>query len=157
MLAQVGASHLAEERVGTLSGGEAQRILIAHALIGRPRLLLLDEPLANLDLRAEQEVVALLADISHREHIAILISAHDMNPLLPVTDRIVYLAHGRSASGTTDEVIRSEVLTALYGQHIDVLRVHERILVVAGARGTLEDPAASPTDAAGEPGIVPLP
>jgi len=138
MLAAVGALSFADARVGDLSGGEQQRILIAHALISAPKLLLLDEPLANLDIRSEQEVVALIAQIAREQQIAVLISAHDMNPLLQVMDRIVYLAAGRAASGTTDEVVRSNVLSALYGHHVDVLRVHDRVLVVA-------EPAGSPT------------
>jgi zinc/manganese transport system ATP-binding protein len=132
MLEAVGARAFADARVGQLSGGEQQRILIAHALISRPRLLLLDEPLANLDLRAAQEVVRLLARIATEQQIAVLISAHEMNPLLPVMDRIVYLAAGRAASGAVGEVVRTEVLSALYGHHVDVLRVHGRVLVVAG-------------------------
>jgi zinc/manganese transport system ATP-binding protein len=133
MIDAVDARAFADERVGRLSGGEQQRILIAHALISRPALLLLDEPLANLDLRSAQEVVALLSGIAAEQRIAVLISAHEMNPLLPVMDRIVYLAAGRAASGTTDEVVRSDVLSGLYGHHVDVLRVHGRVLVVAGA------------------------
>jgi len=133
MIDAVDAKSFADERVGRLSGGEQQRILIAHALISRPQLLLLDEPLANLDLRSAQEVVRLLSRIASEQRIAVLISAHEMNPLLPVMDRIVYLAAGRAASGTTEEVVRSEVLSGLYGHHVDVLRVHGRVLVVAGA------------------------
>ena len=133
MLQAVDAERFADARVGQLSGGEQQRVLIAHALIARPQLLLLDEPLANLDLRAAQEVVRLLARIAAEQQIAILISAHEMNPLLPVMDRIVYLAGGRAASGTTKEVVRADVLSELYGSHVDVLNVHGRVLVVAGA------------------------
>jgi zinc/manganese transport system ATP-binding protein len=133
MLDAVDAGAFADARVGNLSGGEQQRVLIAHALIGAPKLLLLDEPLANLDLRSGQEVVGLLARIAREQDIAVLISAHEMNPLLPVMDRIVYLAAGRAASGTTDEVVRAEVLSKLYGHHVDVLNVHGRVLVVAGA------------------------
>lgn len=133
ILAAVGAEHFADARVGHLSGGEQQRVLIAHALIARPKLLLLDEPLANLDLRAGQEVVALLARLAKELAIAVLISAHEMNPLLPVMDRIVYIAAGRVASGTTAEVVRADVLSELYGSHVDVLNVHGRVLVVAGA------------------------
>jgi len=133
MLEAVGAGDFADARVGLLSGGEQQRVLIAHALIARPKLLLLDEPLANLDLRAGQEVVALLARIAAEHRIAVLISAHEMNPLLPVMDRIVYIAGGRAASGTTAEVVRADVLSELYGSHVDVLNVHGRVLVVAGA------------------------
>jgi zinc/manganese transport system ATP-binding protein len=133
MLQAVDAERFADGRVGQLSGGEQQRVLIAHALIARPNLLLLDEPLANLDLRAGQEVVTLLARIASEQQIAVLISAHEMNPLLPVMDRIVYIAGGRAASGTTAEVVRADVLSELYGSHVDVLNVHGRVLVVAGA------------------------
>jgi zinc/manganese transport system ATP-binding protein len=132
MVDAVDARDFADARVGRLSGGEQQRILIAHALISRPKLLLLDEPLANLDLRAAQDVVGLLSRIAAEQRIAVLISAHEMNPLLPVMDRIVYLAAGRAASGTVDEIVRSEVLSKLYGHHVDVLRVHGRVIVVAG-------------------------
>jgi zinc/manganese transport system ATP-binding protein len=133
MLEAVDAARFADTRVGRLSGGEQQRILIAHALIARPRLLLLDEPLANLDLRSAHEVVALLARIAHEQQIAVLISAHEINPLLGVMDRIVYLAAGRAVSGSTDEVVRADVLSKLYGHHVDVLNVHGRVLIVAGA------------------------
>ena len=133
MLEAVDATRFADTRVGRLSGGEQQRILIAHALIARPRLLLLDEPLANLDLRSAHEVVALLARIAREQQIAVLISAHEINPLLGVMDRIVYLASGRAVSGSTDEVVRADVLSKLYGHHVDVLNVHGRVLIVAGA------------------------
>jgi zinc/manganese transport system ATP-binding protein len=132
MLAAVDAESFADARVGNLSGGEQQRVLIAHALISRPHLLLLDEPLANLDIGSAQEIISLLARIAATQQVAVLLSAHEMNPLLPVMDRIVYLAGGRAASGTTAEVVQAEVLSRLYGQHVDVLHVHGRILVVAG-------------------------
>jgi zinc/manganese transport system ATP-binding protein len=135
MLHAVGAESFADRRIGNLSGGQQQRVLIAHALVRRPRLLLLDEPLANLDLRSAAEIVALLRRISKERQIAILISAHDMNPLLPAMDRIVYLAGGRAASGQTNDVVRTEVLSELYGYHIDVIRVHGRILVIAAESG----------------------
>ena len=131
-LSDVGAARYADARVGELSGGEQQRVLIAHALISRPKLLLLDEPLANLDLRSEQEIVAVLGRLAREQQIAILLSAHDMNPLLGVMDRIVYVANGRVATGPTDEVVTSEGLTKLYGHQVDVVRVQNRVLVVAG-------------------------
>lgn len=140
MLDAVDASRFADARVGNLSGGEQQRIMIAHALISRPRLLLLDEPLANLDIASEQEVVALLGQIAKEQRIAVLISAHEMNPLLPVMDRIVYMADGRAASGPTDEVVTGEVLSELYGRHVDVIHVHGRVLVVAGRGDGLDIP-----------------
>jgi zinc/manganese transport system ATP-binding protein len=141
MLQAVNATHIADARVGNLSGGEQQRILIAHALISGPRLLLLDEPLANLDIASEQEVVALLARIAREQQIAVLISAHEMNPVLPVMDRIVYMAKGRAASGPTDDVVRDDVLSELYGSHVDVIRLHGRVLVVAGRGDGLDLPA----------------
>ena len=132
MLDAVGAGSYADARVGELSGGEQQRVLIAHALISRPKLLILDEPLASLDIRSSQEIVGLLDRIAAEQQIAVLLSAHEMNALLPVMDRVVYLAGGRAASGTTEQVIRTDVLSSLYGYHVDVLHVHGRILVVAG-------------------------
>jgi zinc/manganese transport system ATP-binding protein len=152
MLRAVDAEHLADARVGNISGGEQQRILIAHALISRPGLLLLDEPLANLDIASEQEVIELLSRIAAEQQIAVLISAHEMNPLLPVMDRVVYMAAGRAASGPTDEVIRDEVLTELYGRHVDVIRVQGRILVVAGREDDPSLPAEplSAVDADGQ-------
>ncbi len=133
ILEAVDARAFADQRLGELSGGEQQRALIAHALIRRPRLLLLDEPLANLDVKSAAGIVALLRRLSIDEQITVLLSAHDMNPLLPAMDRIVYLANGRAACGRTEAVIRTDVLSELYGYHIDVIRVHGRILVVAGA------------------------
>ena len=131
-LEDVGAAGYANARVGELSGGEQQRVLIAHALISRPKLLLLDEPLANLDIKSEQEIVAVLGRLAREQKIAVLLSAHDMNPLLGVMDRIVYVANGRVATGSTDEVVTSEGLTRLYGHQVDVVRVQNRVLVVAG-------------------------
>jgi zinc/manganese transport system ATP-binding protein len=157
MLHAVDADRFADVRVGALSGGEQQRVLIGHALIGRPRLLLLDEPLANLDLRSAQEITSLLARIAREQQIAVLLSAHEMNPLLPVLHRIVYLAAGRAASGTAAEVVRPEVLSALYGYPVDVLHVHGRVLVVAGPAAAL-GAAAVPGPAAGQqaaPGAEP--
>jgi zinc/manganese transport system ATP-binding protein len=131
MLKAVDAFDFAHQRVGTLSGGQQQRILIAHALIRQPQLLVLDEPFANLDLRATSGIVELLHQLATTQNITILLSAHDMNPLLPVMDRIIYLAAGRAAAGRTKDIVRTEILSNLYGAHIDVLNVHGRVLVIA--------------------------
>jgi zinc/manganese transport system ATP-binding protein len=131
-LYSVEAEGFADQRVGELSGGQQQRVLIAHALVRKPELLLLDEPLANLDMRAGAEIVALLKRLCTVQGVTVLLSGHDMNPLLGAVDRLVYLANGRAVSGRTQDVVRTEVLSALYGYHIDVIRVHGRILVVAG-------------------------
>jgi zinc/manganese transport system ATP-binding protein len=145
MLSAVGAQRYADARVGELSGGEQQRVMIAHALISKPKLLLLDEPLANLDISSEQGIVSVLARLARAERVAVLLSAHDMNPLMPVMDRIVYVAAGRVAVGDADEVVQPEVLSRLYGQHVDVIRVHGRILVVA-ARARIDALEAAAED-----------
>jgi zinc/manganese transport system ATP-binding protein len=140
MLDAVGARRFADARIGNLSGGEQQRVMIAQALICRPKLLLLDEPLANLDIRSAAEVVDLLAHIAADQHVAVLLSAHDMNPLLPVMDRVVYLADGRAASGPTDQVVRTDTLSRLYGHHVEVIHVQGRVLVVSGAEHQAHHP-----------------
>jgi zinc/manganese transport system ATP-binding protein len=150
MLTAVGAQRYADARVGELSGGEQQRVMIAHALISRPRLLLLDEPLANLDISSEQGIVSVLARLARAEGVAVLLSAHDMNPLMPVMDRIVYVAAGRVAVGSTDEVVQPAVLSRLYGQHVDVIRVHGRVLVVAAPEAA-DHGQPSPDDSHGGP------
>jgi zinc/manganese transport system ATP-binding protein len=150
-LRAVGADGYADARVGELSGGEQQRVMIAHALISKPRLLLLDEPLANLDLRSAQGIVGVLDRLAREQQIAVLISAHDMNPLAPVMDRVVYVAAGRAAVGRADEVLRTEVLSQLYGQHVDVLHVHGRVVIVAGES---DEDSASPDDITGQPDPV---
>ena len=135
-LERVGAAGFADDRIGRLSGGQQQRVLLAHALVARPAVVVLDEPLANLDVRSEQEVAELLGRVAAEHEVAVLVSAHDVNPLLPVMSRVVYLAEGRAVWGTTEEVVRSEVLTRLYRHHVDVLRVHGRILVVPAGPAT---------------------
>jgi zinc/manganese transport system ATP-binding protein len=131
-IAAVGAESFANQRVGRLSGGQQQRVLIAHALVKQPDLLLLDEPLASLDLRAQAEVVSVVKRLADERQIAVLMSAHDMNPLISAMDRIVYLAGGQAASGSVEEIVTTDVLSRLYGHHVDVLRVHGRVLVAAG-------------------------
>lgn len=132
MLEAVGARHLADARVGTLSGGEQQRVLIAHALAGDPPLLVMDEPLANLDIRSGHEIVELVARLASDRGLAVLLSAHELNALLPHMDRVVYVAEGRAVSGTTAEVVRSDVLSELYRYPVRVLDVDGTVVVVGG-------------------------
>ena len=132
LIASVGATAYANRPLGALSGGEQQRLRVAQALAGDPVLLLCDEPLASLDLH-HQRGVADLIDARRREHgTAVLFVTHDINPVLGLVDRILYLADGRFRIGTPDEVLRTEVLTELYGSPVEVLRSGERVFV-AGA------------------------
>ena len=113
-------------------GGERQRLLLAQALIGRPRLLLLDEPLISLDPHHQHAVVALARSLQAELGLTVLFSAHDLNPLLGALDRVLYLGHGQAALGTVDEVVTGPVLSRLYGSRIDVVRLGGRIFVMAG-------------------------
>ena len=129
----VGAAKYARRALGALSGGEQQRLLIAQALVRHPQLLILDEPLDSLDLPNQAAVAALVSRISASEGVAVLLVAHDVNPLLSYLDRVIYLAGGRALAGTVDEVITAPKLSALYGSSIEVLRTSDGRLVVVGA------------------------
>jgi zinc/manganese transport system ATP-binding protein len=130
LLASVGASHYADEPVGNLSGGEQQRLRVGQALAGDPRMLLCDEPLLSLDLQ-HQRGVSELIDRRRREHgTPVVFVTHDVNPVLGMVDRILYLAGGQFREGTPDEVLTSDVLTELYGTPVDVLRTGGRVVVV---------------------------
>jgi zinc/manganese transport system ATP-binding protein len=128
----VGARELARRPLTEISGGERQRLQLAQALIGRPRLLLLDEPLISLDPRGEHEVVALAKSLQLELGITVLFSAHELNPLLGAIDRVLYLGRGRAALGAVDEVITGPVLSQLYGFQIEVVRLGGRIFVMSG-------------------------
>ena len=130
MLAAVDAQGFADQRVGNLSGGQQQRVLIAHALIRQPKLLLLDEPLANLDLAHQQEAVALVARVCRTRGVTVMLVAHDINPLLSVTDRVIYIARGRSAIGKPETVINSRSLSQLYGSPVEVVQSQDRYFVL---------------------------
>jgi len=131
-LGMVGAAGLARHPLSDLSGGERQRLLLAQALLGRPRLLLLDEPLISLDPHRQQSVVELTRALQQELGIAVLFSAHEINPLLPAMDRVLYLGGGHAALGTVDEVITGPVLSRLYGAEIEVVRLGGRIFVMPG-------------------------
>lgn len=128
----VGASHYANRPIGACSGGEQQRLLIAQALIRRPKLLLLDEPLDSLDLPNQAATAALIGGICRAEDVTVVMVAHDVNPILSYLDRVVYIAAGSAVSGTPEEVITSETLTHLFRTPIEVLRTSDGRLVVVG-------------------------
>jgi zinc/manganese transport system ATP-binding protein len=129
----VGAAPYAKRPIGEISGGEQQRLLIAQALVRRPRMLILDEPLDGLDLPTQVSVAALLEHIARNEQVTVLLVAHDVNPLLGHLDRVVYLAAGRALAGPVDEVITAGNLSRLYGAPIEVLRTPGGRLVVVGS------------------------
>jgi len=129
-LLEVDAFDLANAPVGQLSGGEQQRLLIAQALLTDPRLLLLDEPLANLDINHEQEIVELVSRVCRARDVAVMLVTHDINPLLPVVDRVLYMANGHVAIGSPDEVITSAKLTELYGSPVEVVQALGRVFVI---------------------------
>jgi zinc/manganese transport system ATP-binding protein len=128
----VGATAYAGRPIGQMSGGEQQRLLIAQALVRRPRMLLLDEPLDSLDLPNQASVVRLISDISSEYGIAVLIVAHDVNPLVSSLDGVVYVARGGAVSGAPEDVITSDTLSALYETPIEVLRTSDGRMVVVG-------------------------
>jgi zinc/manganese transport system ATP-binding protein len=128
----VGATPFADRPIGELSGGEQQRLLIAQALVTRPRILALDEPLDSLDLRNQQGVSGVIRQISRETGAAVLLVAHDINPILPAVDRVVYVAHGQVAVGTPEEVITTATLSRLYATPIEVLRASDGRIVVVG-------------------------
>jgi zinc/manganese transport system ATP-binding protein len=133
-LEAVHAETLAKRPLNDMSGGERQRLLIAQALIGRPKLLLLDEPLISLDTHQQQVVVDLVRRLSREFKLTVLFSGHEINQLLSAIDRVLYLGHGHAALGTVDAVITPKVLSPLYGAPIEVLRAGGRIFVMSQGR-----------------------
>jgi zinc/manganese transport system ATP-binding protein len=154
----VEATPYADAAIGRLSGGEQQRLRIAQAIVGDPRLLLCDEPLASLDLHHQQEITDLIGGWQQRTGRTVLFVTHDVNPILQLVDRVLFVVNGRWAAGTPDEVLTSERMSELYGSHVDVLRVHGRILVVSESTGSgfeLEEPHHLPEIHPGGPPAAP--
>ena len=139
-LAAVDARRFAERPLGRLSGGEQQRLLLAHALVGRPRLLLMDEPLSYLDVRNQRAIVELIAEVKRERDLTVLLIAHDVNPLLPHIDHVLYVAGGKVAMGAPDEIITSRRLSEIYASPIEVIKDSRGRVFVAG----LEEEAAHP-------------
>ena len=131
-LKAVGAEALAHRSLGVLSGGELQRVFLAEALVSDPDLLLLDEPLSNLDIRSEQELVQLIDNVVRARNVTALLIAHNINPLLQVLDKVIYIVNGKVAIGKPKEVLTSESLSALYGTQVEVLRGSQGQVAVIG-------------------------
>lgn len=129
-LERVGALHLAQRTITEMSGGEQQRIFIAQAIVTSPRILLLDEPLEGLDMGNQQTTVQLINDIARQDHTAVLMVAHDVNPIMPYVDRILFLCHNTTVIGTPEEVVTAEILSKIYGVSIQVLKDNDRTFVI---------------------------
>ncbi|RDI42593.1 metal ABC transporter ATP-binding protein [Aquicella lusitana] len=134
ILELVNANSYADRPLHTLSGGEKQRIFLAQALLDKPDILLLDEPLANLDPRYQDTFIRLLQDIQQHLHVTILFSAHDPNPLLDVMNRVLYFAQRKAIIGAVDEIITSSMLSSLYGIPIEVIHIKNRLFVLGEGR-----------------------
>jgi zinc/manganese transport system ATP-binding protein len=132
-LEAVSAREFADEPMGVLSGGEQQRLLIAQALAPDLKVLLLDEPLASLDLRSQHEIVSLVDGLRRRQGVAVLFVSHDLNPVLPVVDRVLYIRNRCPVCGGVDEVVQPELLSHLFGTPVQVCRTHEGTCLVHGA------------------------
>jgi zinc/manganese transport system ATP-binding protein len=131
-LKDVGATGLAHRSLGVLSGGELQRIFLAEALVSKPTLLLLDEPLSNLDMMRERELLQLINGVVRSRSVTVLLIAHNINPILPYLDKVVYIANGKVATGTPQEVLTSKSLSALFGGQVEVLRDSKGNIAVIG-------------------------
>ncbi len=137
-LAAVGATDLAHQSLGSLSGGELQRVFLAEALIGNPEMLLLDEPLSNLDLRRSRELVELVHGLVRSRHVTTLIVAHDINPLIECLDKVIYIANGHVATGPPEQVLTSASLSELYGVPVEVLHDSRNNIVIVGGENSHE-------------------
>ncbi|AFA72079.1 putative ABC transporter, ATP-binding protein [Gordonia polyisoprenivorans VH2] len=134
-LAEVGATAYADAPVGLLSGGEQQRLRVAQALTTDPQLLLCDEPLASLDPASQERVVELIDRRRRTAHTAVVLVTHEINPVMPYVDRVLYLVGGQFLAGPPEKVMTTATLSALYGSHVEVVRVNGRLLVVGGEEG----------------------
>jgi zinc/manganese transport system ATP-binding protein len=131
-LEDAGATDLSSKSLGALSGGELQRIFLAEALVGNPDMLLLDEPLSNLDLRRSRELVEVIHGLVVSRGVTTLLVAHDINPMIKCLDKVIYIANGKVATGRPSEVLTSERLTALYGVRVEVLHDSRNNIVIVG-------------------------
>ena len=135
IIESVGATSYADRPIGEMSGGQQQRLLVAQALVTNPRMLVLDEPLDSLDLANQQAIAGIIRRISQKTGAAVLLVAHDINPIMSSIDRVVYIARGHVAVGTPAEVITSDTLSKLYDSPVEVLKACDGGLVVVGHTG----------------------
>lgn len=125
----VGAAAYVDQPFKQLSGGERQRLLLVQALLNHPKILLLDEPLAGLDLKQQYRLIEIIQQLQKQMGFSVLLTAHDINPLLPVVEKVIYLASGHCAIGKPKDVINSQTLSQLYGTKIEVIEHDQHLLV----------------------------
>ncbi len=140
-LASVGATELGSKSLGSMSGGELQRVFLAEALVGNPEMLLLDEPLSNLDLRRSRELVEVVHELVRSRHVTTLLVAHDINPLIECLDKVIYIANGHVATGPPETVLTSPSLSELYGVPVEVLHDSRGNIVIVGGENPHEPEA----------------
>jgi len=132
----VGAAAYADKPLGELSGGQQQRLRVAQALVGKPDILLCDEPLLSLDIASQRAVTQLIDSYRHDHHVSVIFVTHEINPVLQYTDRILYLANGHWAADIADALLQPATLSKLYGTAIEVVRTKNRVLVLDSDEGT---------------------
>lgn len=139
-IAAVGADGYSDRALGRLSGGEQQRLMLAQALVGRPRLLVMDEPLSHLDVRNQRAMVQLISEVAREQSLTVLLIAHDVNPLLPHVDHVLYVAKGRLALGRPTDIITSERLSEIYSSPVEVLKDRAGRVFVVGLEEEVSHP-----------------
>ncbi|MDE1860932.1 MAG: metal ABC transporter ATP-binding protein [Candidatus Micrarchaeota archaeon] len=139
-LEAVGAAELAHKSLASLSGGELQRVFLAEALVSNPEMLLLDEPLSNLDIKRANDLVSVIDRVVKARNVTTLLVAHDINPMIQFLDKVIYIAGGRVATGKPEEVLTSKKLTELYGTHVEVLHDSRGHILIHSLYGTQEEP-----------------
>ena len=137
-LKAVDALELADKSLASLSGGELQRIFLAEALVSDPEILLLDEPLSNLDIRRAKDLVEVIGKVVKSRKVTAFLVAHDINPLIQFLDKIIYIANGKVATGTPEQVLTSKRLTSLYGTHVEVIRDSRGHILIHSLYGTID-------------------
>lgn len=131
VLALVDAKDLAQQPLTELSGGQRQRLLLAQALLGKPNILILDEPLNNIDPKWTQHILNLIKHIQSQQKLTVLLSTHDLNPLVNIIDQVLCLGNKTAILGKAEEVITSEILTDLYQTPMQVIKAENRIFVTS--------------------------
>ena len=151
LIEQVGAAAYAHRPIGELSGGEQQRLRVAQALTGDPKLLICDEPYASLDVRHQEAITQLIVRRRDEAGTPVLFITHDINPVLPYVDRVLFLASGGHRVGSVDEVLTSDTLSDLFGSPAQVVHVDDQVFIVGSPDRQHHDTVTSTLGERGRP------